>query len=403
MFGFPAAPLDIDVILAEIDKECTVVTDSPPIAPGIPSPQEAAEPTGIRPRRIDAASLDGKPVPDREWLVRDLIPAKNVTLLYGDGGTGKSLLALQLGAAVVTGRPFFAHIVKQGRVEFVTAEDSLDEMHRRLVDIAPLGSLSGFHLTSLAETDAMLAVAPDSRGGALAVTALYNELESVIAESRPVLVVLDTLADVFGGNEIIRAQARQFIGMLRRLCLRYDCTIVVLAHPSLAGMEKGTSGSTGWNNSVRSRLYFGRVHDGSDGSESDEDARVLRLGKSNYGRVGLEIPMRWRAGVFVSEGGAASGDPLVTAGKAERVFLELLDKANDRNSHVSGSLKANNYAPKVFARDALKQRVRKGDLIDAMDRLITSKRIENAPYGSPSRMHYRLQRIYVPAQPAPPL
>ncbi len=189
-------------------------------------------------------------MPQREWLVTCLIPAKNVTLLYGDGGTGKSLLALQLAVAVMTGKHFFGHAVKQGPVEFITAEDSLDEMHRRLLTCrgptgVPLGALSGLHLTSLAETDAMLAVAPDSRGGALTVTALYNELESVIAETRPALVALDTLADVFGGNEIIRAQARQFIGMLRRLCLSYDCTIVVLAHPSLAGMEKGTSGSTG--------------------------------------------------------------------------------------------------------------------------------------------------------------
>jgi RecA-family ATPase len=366
----------------------------------IPRPDAAAEEiepdTPLRDRRINAASLEGKPVPEREWLVRDLIPAKNVTLLYGDGGTGKSLLALQLGAAVVTGKPFFGHAVTQGRVEFITAEDSLDEMHRRLFDIAratgtPLGGLSGLHLTSLAETDAMLAVAPDSRGGALAFTALYNELESVIAETRPALVTLDTLADVFGGNEIIRAQARQFIGMLRRLCLLYDCTIVVLAHPSLAGMEKGTSGSTGWGNSVRSRLYFKRVCD-EKGQEADEDARVLSVGKSNYGRVGLEIPMQWRAGVFASTGGSG-GDPMVSAAKAERVFLELLAqaRANNINVHVTTG---HGYAPDVFKTDAVKQGVSKRALEEAMRRLMNeSKKIENVMYGAPSRGTSRLQIV----------
>ncbi len=115
--------------------------------------------------------------------------------------------------------------------------------------------MAGLHLTSLAEADALLAV-PDNRGGALAATALYGELEGVLAESLPAVLFLDTLADVYGGNEIVRAQVRQFVGMLRRLALRYGCTIIVLAHPSLAGMDKGTSGSTGWSNSVRSRIYL---------------------------------------------------------------------------------------------------------------------------------------------------
>jgi RecA-family ATPase len=349
--------------------------------------------TELRTRRINVASLEGKPVPDREWLARDLVPAKNVTLLYGDGGTGKSLLALQLGVALVTGRPFFTHLVKQGRVEFITAEDSLDEMHRRLVDVAqatgtPLSALSGLHITSLAEVDAMLAVAQDARGGALAMTALYHELESVIAESRPALVVLDTLADVFGGNEIIRAQARQFIGMLRKLCLQYDCTIVVLAHPSLSGMEKGTSGSTGWNNSVRSRLSFRRIHE-KDGSELDEDARVLHVGKSNYGRVGLEIRMQWRGGVFAHTAGGG-GDPMAAAEKADNVFLELLAKARAQNINVHVQ-PGKGYAADYFKGDASQQGVSKTDLAAAMKRLLDAGKIENAPFGPQSRIRYRLQ------------
>jgi RecA-family ATPase len=403
---------DVDWMFGDVPDLLSGKLKAPPLAPTGPLPddvprpgpcdidgdeEEAGESTELRTRRIDAASLEGKPVPDREWQVHGLIPAKNVTLLYGDGGTGKSLLALQLGVAVVTGKPFFGHAVKQGRVEFITAEDSLDEMHRRLADVGrsgvPLGALAGLHLTSLADADAMLAMAADSRGGALAVTALYGELESVIADSRPALVVLDTLADVFGGNEIIRAQARQFIGMLRRLCLHYGCTIVVLAHPSLAGMEKGTSGSTAWGNSVRSRLYFKRIHE-TDGSEPDENARVLSVGKSNYGRVGLEIRMQWRVGIFASTGGSG-GDPMVSAIKAERVFLELLAKYAAQNRHVSVS-EGKSYAPFVFRNDAAREGVSKHALKEAMERLINLKKIENAPYGAPSKKMFRLYVIDLP-------
>lgn len=379
-------------------------TWSPPLAPigplpaGTPTPGpceiEDDEPVeSIRPRRISAASLEGKPIPEREWLVRDLIPAKNVTLLYGDGATGKSLLALQLAAAVVTGFHFFARQVQQGPVEFITAEDSQDEMHRRLVSIAhtggyPLAALSGLHLTSLAEADALLAVPQDSRGGALAATALYNELENIIDESRPAVVFLDTLADVYGGNEIVRAQVRQFIGMLRRLAMGYGCTIVVLAHPSLAGMERGTSGSTGWSNSVRSRIYLKRIHE-KDGREADEDARVLSVEKLNYGRLGLEISMRWQSGVFVPMTIGPTGDPMVAAAKAERVFLDLLRKFIGQNRYVSTS-EGKSYAPFIFAKEAALHGVNKSALKEAMERLLAKGTVENAPHGAPSKKMYRL-------------
>jgi RecA-family ATPase len=353
-----------------------------------PPPQPTTEPDNVlRSRRINAASLAGKVPPDREWLIRDLIPAKNVTLLYGDGGTGKSLLALQAAAAVVLGTSFFGRLVTKGSVEFVTAEDTLDEMHRRLNDIArnlsvEMGALDGLHLTSLTEADALLAVPQDNRGGALIGTDLYAELSVLLAENSPAVLFLDTLADIYGGNEVVRAQARQFIGMLRRLALQHGCTVVVLAHPSLAGMEGGTSGSTAWNNSVRSRLYLNRVRE-NDGSEIDEDLRTLRVQKSNYGRVGDETQLRWRDGVFVSVH-QGSGDPLVASARAERVFLSLLTKYADQGQSVGPSPGAN-YAPKVFESDARPHGVNKRALIAAMQRLLDGKRIWIKTEGPPSR------------------
>jgi hypothetical protein len=78
---------------------------------------------------------------------------------------------------------------------------------------------------------------------------------------QPAVVILDTLADLFPDNENDRAQARQFVGMLSAIAIKYKCAVILLAHPSPAGLNNGTgtSGSTGWNNSVRSRLYLTRV------------------------------------------------------------------------------------------------------------------------------------------------
>ncbi len=47
-----------------------------------------------------ADELAGSAPPPRPWHVRNMIPARVVTLMQGDGGTGKSTLALQLAAAL---------------------------------------------------------------------------------------------------------------------------------------------------------------------------------------------------------------------------------------------------------------------------------------------------------------
>jgi RecA-family ATPase len=209
--------------------------------------------------------------------------------------------------------------------------------------------------------------------------------------------VLDTLADIYGGNEVMRAQARAFINMLRKIAISHKLAVVVLAHPSLSGMStgRGTSGSTGWSNSVRSRLYLDRVHD-DQGMEPDSDARVLRSMKMNYGSVGAEIRMRWRAGIFVPEAdGHAGGDPIVTAAKAERVFIELLVKFAQQNRYVSVS-EGKSYAPFVFASEAAKHGISKRALKEAMERLIDRNRIENASYGAPSKKMFRLYVIDLP-------
>lgn len=379
-------------------------TYSPPLAPpeplpfGCPLPGACEVDGEDEPRSLSvfsAASLEGLPVPVRKWHVRDWIPGDTVTLLYGDGGTGKSLLALQLLVSTAIGRPWLNRLTETGPCLFITAEDSRQEVHIRLADVAreskvPLSAMSNLHIVSLAGEDAIIA-APEGRSTALSPTALFSAIEQHIAALRPRLVVLDTLADLFGGNEIDRSQARQFIGLLRGWALQYEVAILLLAHPSVSGMAKGTgaSGSTGWNNSVRSRLYFDRIR-AEDNSEPDPDARVLRSMKSNYGRIGDEIVVRWQRGIFAPDAVVSvGGDPVSVAAKAERVFVELLRKYIAQNRYVSVS-EGKSSAPFIFAKDAALQGVNKKELKAAMERLLVRGVIENAPYGAPSKKMFRL-------------
>jgi predicted ATP-dependent serine protease len=81
-----------------------------------PNAQQERFELGQRSQFYSAATLKDKPVKQREWLVHGLIPQKTVTLLGGDGGTGKSLLTLQLAVAVAIGGGWIGKGVSGGPV-----------------------------------------------------------------------------------------------------------------------------------------------------------------------------------------------------------------------------------------------------------------------------------------------
>lgn len=355
-----------------------------PFVPALPSSTE-----GPAPEFFAAATLDGQAIPERRWHVQDFIPAKNVTILTGDGGTGKSLAALQLATATALGRPWFGQATIAGSGLFISAEDDRDELHRRVAALAraegfALADLHGLTMCSLAGEDALLSV-PEGPGKTMKETALFQRVEAWIAQHRPTLTVLDTLADLFGGDEINRAQARQFIGQLRGLALKYETTILLLAHPSLSGMARGdgNSGSTAWNNSVRSRLYLRRVA-AEDSSESEPNARTLEVMKSNYSRIGASLSLRYQNGAFAYEGNGTALDIMAATAKADRVFAKLLREchANGRRVNHAGG---NNFAPRVFAAHPAAEGVTQRALRRAMETALACGSARVATEGPPSR------------------
>ncbi len=115
---------------------------------------------------------------------------------------------------------------------------------------------------------------------------------SLIKEQSPALVVLDTAADLFEGNENSRTQVRQFIqGALGKIAREANCGVLLCAHPSANGLSNGSGngGSTAWHNTVRSRLYL---------SSDDKGIRNLSRKKANYCSTGEEIKLKWIKGAF---------------------------------------------------------------------------------------------------------
>lgn len=354
-----------------------------------PRPLEHRQPLNF----ITASRFAHKPIPVREWFLEGLIPNRTVTILNGDGGVGKSLLALQIAAAAAMGCETLGLTPTADRALVIGAEDEAEEFHRRLADISAsmdrdLASLHSLQVLSLADADAILAV-PDKHGR-MHPTDLWHDIAEQVDKFRPRLVVFDTAADLFGGDEIKRPHVRGFIAMLRKLAIDGDCAVLLLAHPSVEGMKSGTgsSGSTAWNNSVRSRLYLTRP----TGDTVDPDARVLKTMKANYGTTGDELRLRWKAGAFVLDDGKPSAAAALLSKRADDVFLALLDQINNSGQRVSPS-KSSTYAPTVMADMPDAAGLKKKDFDLAMKRLLASGRVKVEVEGPPSKPRQRLVTV----------
>lgn len=301
----------------------------------------------------------GEP-PERQWEVRDWIPKGEVVLLYGEGGVGKTLLAHQYAICAATGTPWLGQETRQARVMCFFCEDGEDELHRRHKDISravgvdPGASDDRLRIASRKYADNLLALW-DRNTGAMRRTAVWEQLRGDALLFGAEVIVVDTLADTFGGSEIDRSQVNSFVkSCLGRLASETSSTLIALGHPSVGGRAEGRSGSTAWSNAARARMYL-RYPKGKDTG----NWRELEGMKLNYGPKGAQIRLKWSAGAFEAKAGNKAPSDLEAFAErpgalpsiddmAQRAVLEVLALAEEERMPLNLSPRSHAYAPRVL-------------------------------------------------------
>lgn len=266
---------------AVLPKPPSVIEQLGILSGHIHQPQPVPNTVQVEPpkRRIDLVPWHDLQDVKVKWLVKDMLPAKSFSAIYGRSGAGKSFFAMYLAAMVAAGREAFGCDVEQGDVVYLALEGGAGLRRRRdalmqrygLPDDLPVHFVKAqMNLrSSLDDLHALIAVI-NERG------------------IKPAVVFVDTLARAYaGGEENSSAEMMQFVSVMAALQDALDCTVCVVHHTG-KDESRGMRGSSALLAAVDAELELTRISD----DDATEPVCTVKSTKQKDGMDGLTWSFR---------------------------------------------------------------------------------------------------------------
>lgn len=175
------------------------------------------------------------------WLVKHVVPADSIGMLFGGSGTFKSFIALDAALHVAHGLPWMGRKTTKGPVVYIAAEGGAGLWSR----------IKAWHKQrGLRPSDAQVYVVP-------AAVDLTQDAWRVVEAAQlvgvaPLMVVVDTLSQTYAGEE---NSANEMAAYLRELGARFRqlwaCTVLLIHHSGHQATERPRGSSA-----IRSNIDF---------------------------------------------------------------------------------------------------------------------------------------------------
>lgn len=324
----------------------------------------AAQPIATNPKpRIRILSLDDiENLAPPSFLVQDVLTESGLSMLWGRSGAMKSFVALDIGMCVATGLPWHGKPVKHGLVVYVAAEGS-HGLGRRAI---------GWRRTRGRELSAPLfKLIPHSV--ALTSDDLDAMVEAILKlESKPVLIVIDTLARTFGaGDENKQADMNAYVTAADKLRETTGANVMIVHHSGVHEdkRERGSNVLRGAADTVikvsRKDDNLDIINQGPEGKQKDaEEFKTIKLRtqkiafeQGNAEQTTLILNLREDDGLTEPDGEEGSRAQI---GKNEQAILAALKQAGQ---------------PLGFTRLTLMTKVNKGSLTRSLGTLVEKEMI----------------------------
>lgn len=172
----------------------------------------------------------GKPM---EWVVRGVLPRAELAVIYGESGSGKSFLTLDLCAAISLGMAWRERSTVAGRCVYVCAEGAGGFRAR-------LRAYAIDRAVELRDLPAVVADAPNL----LEVKDAAALTRSILAWGKTDVVVIDTLsATTPGGNENSGEDMGRVLSHCKSISRKTGALVVLIHHSG----KDATRGARGWS------------------------------------------------------------------------------------------------------------------------------------------------------------
>jgi AAA domain len=173
--------------------------------------------------------------PSYSWAIEDVLPLGEITLAFGDSGSGKSFAMLDMSLCITRGIKYNGHNVEPGLVIYVAAEAGKGFSKRKVAyamkhKLEPSEPLPFVLMTKR----------PDFFHDDADAVALIEEVEKIRSRYRLrlILIVLDTLSALAPGmNENASADVSMVRKRLMMLQERFDAAIVLVHHMPKNGSQ----------------------------------------------------------------------------------------------------------------------------------------------------------------------
>ena len=222
-------------------------------------------------RIIKMSDIQSEPV---EWLWQPYIPSGTITLIQGDGATGKTTVSLAIAAAITKGEPLPRMCVSTSPACVIVqnAEDSYTQTIRpRLEQFG-------------ANCDMIHVIDEDEQALSLS----DERIEQTIVKTNARLLILDPVQAYFGSANMNSANGvRPLMKHLGDVARRNNCAVLLIGHLHKKGGKAAYRGlgSIDIYAAARSVLTVG-------GIGGDTDTRAIVHNKSNLSPAGASLAFR---------------------------------------------------------------------------------------------------------------